>query len=191
MSAAAEHWVPIEATGNRWAISNLGRIKRLIACKCPSVPAGTIRAGTPQTNGYLHLHGSLDSKPYHLLVHRLVLEAFVGPCPEGHQVGHLNGNRQDNRLENLAYVTPAENQAHRVLHGTDHRGEQCHLAKLTADDVRTIRQSADSHASLGRRFNVSPNTIASIRQGRTWAHVERDLHKHAFAAISASFTGKR
>jgi len=58
-------------------------------------------------------------------VHRLVLETFVGPAPtKQHQTGHINGIPDDNRLENLRWVTPAENQAHRYLHGTDNAGSR-------------------------------------------------------------------
>ncbi len=46
----------------------------------------------------------------HILVHHAVLLAWVGPCPEGYQCDHLNGNNVDNRLCNLQWVTPSENQ---------------------------------------------------------------------------------
>lgn len=49
--------------------------------------------------------------------HRLVLEAWVGPCPPGLECGHLNGMAGDDRLENLLWVTPEENAHHRMRHG--------------------------------------------------------------------------
>lgn len=49
-------------------------------------------------------------------IHRLVLEAFVGPCPEGMEARHINGDHQDNRLENLCWGTKEENMKDRVLH---------------------------------------------------------------------------
>jgi len=42
-------------------------------------------------------------------VHRIVAEVFIGPCPEGYVVDHLNREKLDNRVENLEYVTPSEN----------------------------------------------------------------------------------
>ncbi|WP_336158169.1 HNH endonuclease signature motif containing protein [Amycolatopsis sp. VC5-11] len=51
-------------------------------------------------------------------VHRLVLEAFVGPRPEGQEARHLNGNPADNRLHNLAWGTSSQNKADMVRHGT-------------------------------------------------------------------------
>jgi hypothetical protein len=59
-------------------------------------------------------------------LHRLVLTVFRGPCPEGHEAAHLNGDSEDNRLSNLAWVTPEENRSHKRLHGTHiHRCGRC------------------------------------------------------------------
>ena len=52
------------------------------------------------------------------LVHRLVLLAFKGPCPDGYEGAHLNGNSLDNRITNLDYKTKNENLYHKLLHGT-------------------------------------------------------------------------
>ena len=47
-------------------------------------------------------------------VHDMVLETFVGPCPEGHQCGHINADKTDNRLENLQWITPTDNNLNPV-----------------------------------------------------------------------------
>ena len=49
-----------------------------------------------------------------LLVHRLVLETFVGPCPDGMECDHVNRNRSDNRLQNLRWIPHNENQRNTV-----------------------------------------------------------------------------
>jgi DNA-binding CsgD family transcriptional regulator len=58
------------------------------------------------------------------LVHRVVLEAFIGPCPPGLQCRHLNGNPADNRLDNLCWGTPAQNTEDKRRHGTLMYGAQ-------------------------------------------------------------------
>ena len=102
-------------------------------------------------------------------VHRLILEAFVGPCPEGMECRHLDGDPGNNRLENLAWGTPEENHADSVRHGTAYShsienmqrlaadspdkpwnfvkhkaGEKHHRAKLSDEQVRIIRQMVDT-----------------------------------------------
>ncbi len=67
----------------------------------------------PHVDGYLTV--KIQGKPR--TVHRLVLEAFVGPCPPGMQCRHLDGNPANNRLENLAWGTHAENAADKIRHG--------------------------------------------------------------------------
>lgn len=69
------------------------------------------------------------------LVHRVILETFVGPCPDGMEARHLNGNRQDNRKSNLAWGTPIENASDRDLHGKTAKGWK-HACSLTATEKR-------------------------------------------------------
>lgn len=107
-----------------------------------------------------------------VFVHRLVAEAFHGTPRPGTETRHLNGDRSDNRAENLAYGTAAENAADRDLHGTSTRGERHGLAKLTADDVRAIRAATGViHRELAQRFGISRTHVSAIRRGEAWSHV--------------------
>ena len=96
-------------------------------------------------------------------VHRLVLETFVGPCPDGMECRHLDGNPLNNQIGNLAWGTRKENHDDSIDHGTaawlrpetverarhlwDHvehkAGEKHHRARLSDDQVRIIRQTVD------------------------------------------------
>jgi hypothetical protein len=106
-----------------------------------------------------------------LAVAPLVCAAFHGPRPKETHCAHLNGNNQDNRASNLAWVSPSENEAHKVLHGTRQAGERHHQAKLTDDDVRHIRSSTKMGTELAAAFGVSKAQISSIRLGKNWAHL--------------------
>ena len=80
--------------------------------------SGRIAAlNTGSKSGHLKVSIRMNGRYYHAWVHRLVLEAFVGPCPPGMETRHLNGNPKDNRLVNLAWGTPSENSQDTKDHG--------------------------------------------------------------------------
>lgn len=116
-----------------------------------------------------------DGKARTRLVHRLVLEAFVGPCQPGSQCRHLNGQRTDNSLANLLWGTPQENAADRLSHGTARIGEASNLAKLTEDQVRPIRHRfatrQATQVQLAAENHITQANVSEIVRRRTWKHV--------------------
>lgn len=74
--------------------------------------------GQPGKFGHLHVQLWKDNRPRTVRIHRLVLEAFVGPCPAGLEGCHGDGDASNNRLENLRWDTPSENNYDSVRHGT-------------------------------------------------------------------------
>src|SRR5699024_1854139 len=104
-------------------------------------------------------------------IHGLVLLSFVGPCPEGKEVAHLNGDAADNRLSNLAYVTPRENERHKFSHGTDARGERNPSANLQGWQVAEIKYLSSKSVPQGKiaqLFDISHKQVSAILQGQTW-----------------------
>lgn len=124
------------------------------------------------TNGYpiVSLYGRIRRT-----VHSLVLEAFMGPPPEGQQVRHKNGNRGDARLSNLAYGTQKDNEADKLQHGTRRSGEQiAHFVRLKAEDVLEIRRknaAGQSMGSLAREYGVTVGNVHAIVHRRSWKHI--------------------
>lgn len=107
------------------------------------------------------------------MVHLAVLTAFVGPRPAGKQCAHLDGNQRNNRVENLAWVTPSENNLHKRSHGTMYCGERHCRSKLTAVKVVEIRARRNESSSvLAREFGVSPQLILRIWNREYWRHIE-------------------
>jgi hypothetical protein len=125
-----------------------------------------LRAGYP----YVKLSGNTK-----VSVHRLVLEAFVGPCPDGMQACHIDGNQTNNRLSNLRWDTPRENSRDRITHGTQARGERCGNSKLTEEIVRAARNERIANGThyykIARKYGVATGVMFSAITGRTWAHV--------------------
>lgn len=107
-------------------------------------------------------------------VHTLVLLAFRGPRPRDMECRHLNGKKDDNRLENLAWGTKKENAADNVANGTHGRGTNNPSALLSWGDVRQIRwmyaTGEWSLSSLAKKFMMSKPTIWQIVKRRSWQH---------------------
>lgn len=108
-------------------------------------------------------------KRYVQSVHVLVLLAFVGPCPEGMECRHLDGNPANNRLDNLCWGTGSENWNDKRRHGTLNilRGEDCPYSKLTEDTVREIRKrykrysrGKDTQKSMAKEFGLHQGTVS-------------------------------
>lgn len=104
----------------------------------------------------------------HLLVHRAVLEAFVGPCPEGAEACHNNGIADDNRVDNLRWDTRKSNHADKRAHCTNLSGSQHPWAKLTDAEVYAIRAYGRfvSQRELASWFGMSQQHVSQI-QNRT------------------------
>jgi hypothetical protein len=181
-----ENWRPVPMAVGIYSVSDQGRVRReRPAC---GTSRGFIHSPPHDKDGYLYLSLHVGGRRIRYRVHRLVMEAFVGPAPEGMQVNHLNGRKTDNRLVNLEYVTSAENTAHAgrlglmpsgARHGSrTHpelllRGEQKPNAKLTAKEVLEIRALSPGlplHV-IADRFRVSRISVWKIVKHRAWAHV--------------------
>ena len=116
-------------------------------------------------------------------VHRLVLEAFIGPCPDGMECCHNNGNKQDNCIENLRWDTRKANSRDSVKHGVCPlsgtkvrrvRGTDSPMAKLTDSDVLQIRYLARTgvrNIDLAKGYGVVRHTISNIVHRRAWKHL--------------------
>ena len=110
------------------------------------------------------------------LAHRLVLEAFVGPCPSGMEACHNDNNPNNNSVENLRWDTPRGNTADKHKFGTFGIGEAASNSILTEPEVREImaRRGECFQRELAREYGVSVGTIADIHVGRTWSHLFTD-----------------
>lgn len=132
-------------------------------------------------NGHLahcgHIYVSLG-RCGSFLAHRLVLQAFRGPCPEGQECLHIDGDPGNNRLSNLRWGTPKENGEDMVRHGVSPRGERHGLAKLTEGMVRAIMAERDRSGAGARSIAALLGLPAAMRgavggviRGQTWNHV--------------------
>jgi hypothetical protein len=182
---AQEVWLPVPGW-RYYEVSDAGRVRskdRLVEYKDgrkPRLFSG--RMLKPQKNrGYLYvtLSGPNEADG-RFAVHQLVLLAFVGPCPVGHEVCHDNGNKADCRRSNLHYGTRLVNVAETYeQRGNFNVGVQNSRAKLTAEQLEAIRLelvpwkgrrlSGGIGVALASRYGVSKCMITEIHQGKRYA----------------------
>ena len=159
MPGLAENWLPIPTLGGRYFASDHGSIKG---------PSGKVLRLKTHMHGYL-VFGVADGQggSRNVYVARAVCEAFHGAPSDGQQVDHIDHCRNNNRPENLRWVSKAENLAHR----RPKRGVDNINAKITEDDVRAIRASTERREVIGAMFGLNPRHVTDIRNGTCWSHV--------------------
>jgi hypothetical protein len=130
-----------------------------------------------KTGGHIVVHRrDRSGRSIFLPVHRLVLEAFVGPCPIGMECCHNDGDPTNNRLENLRWDTHRANGRDASLHGVltgKCRGESHGQSKLSEGDVaeiRRLRATGMSYPAIARRFPAERTAVRHAAIGLTWRH---------------------
>ena len=121
----------------------------------------------PQLNNKGYSRVCLCGKFY--FVHRLVAEKYI-PNPNNlPQVNHKDGDKTNNSVDNLEWVSNQDNRKHAIENGLHFQGEKCSWSKLTQEDVNYIRNHTDmKQIELAKMFNVNRSTIGDIIHNRTW-----------------------
>ncbi len=105
------------------------------------------------------------------LIHRLVAETFI-PNPENKkEVNHLDGNKYNNRLDNLEWATPSENQHHAFKLGLNHSNRKTSGIKMNPElifEIKKLHKEGVNLVQISKRYNVTRGCISDIIHGRTW-----------------------
>lgn len=172
MACKTETWKAIVGAEGRYEVSDQGRIRRVLAGKATRVGRILKLHVRPKDNRVaitLRVNGANKSNS----VHRLVAESFIGPCPPGKEVNHLDGDPANNKVENLEYVSRRENMQHAFKLGlvSVAQGEEHHFAQLTTEQAIIIRHCSAPVRMMARVFGVSRSTISNVKKCRTWKHI--------------------
>lgn len=168
-----ERWLPVPGHEGLYDVSDLGRVRSFHAGRGKGKRGGLLRPAP--TGVYAHLCVVLcqGGEAKTRLVHQLVLEAFVGPRPEGLEALHGPGGALDNRLRNLSWDTRQKNQGRdRVRDGTSNRGERQWQSKLTeADVIECRRRYADGErlTVLVSEYGTTTGGMSTAISGKTWS----------------------
>lgn len=175
-----EIWKDVPGFEGCLMVSSMGKVKSLARTVKKRHSSGVVMEQKyperllntrPGSSGYAFVHVGVNGVRKTLSVHCMVLEAFVGPRPEGMEACHNNGNSGDNQLANLRWDTHLNNNRDRLKHGTYGLGQQHPMAKITDADALAIYNSNDTCAALSARYGISFSKISEVRRGRIWRSV--------------------
>lgn len=151
-----------------YAVSNYGEVRNNLT---DYILKPFIRGKYP----CVELYGVRNKKQVY--IHLLVARAFIGVKPEGHQVNHKDGNKNNNRIENLEYVTPSTNMFHSSMFGLAVTGERHYCHKLTEAKVLEIRdrykEGNVTVRALAREYGVTQRTMQQVIEKSTWRFIKR------------------
>ena len=166
-----ETWKAIPGFEGQYEISDQGRCKNVGSG--PGIVTGHILKPLRTIHGYTQYRLGKYEKPK--TIHSLVLLAFVGQRPIDFDINHKNGVKDDNRLENLEYVSKSDNCIHMTHVLGKRRGESHGNAKLTDDAVREIRRlyaTGLSQYKIATRFQITRPNVGYIVRRIAWSHIE-------------------
>jgi hypothetical protein len=168
-SATDEEWRFIPDFAEGYAISNRGRVISYRR-RMPAFLAWNINhlRGYYASVGLAHPETKVHTRHR---IHALVLEAFVGPRPDGLDIRHLDGDPLNNHLSNLAYGTKQENMQDTLLHGTHNNQSKTHCKHGHELAGENVRVDEDGHrfcreCSRRRYANDADRNVERARQYR-------------------------
>ncbi|MEQ1663212.1 MAG: NUMOD4 domain-containing protein [Thiobacillus sp.] len=163
-----ELWADIPGFEGDYQASTLGNVRSIKRGLCRMLNQ------VVSTGGYkvvcLSLHGKAKSRR----VHQLVAMTFIRLPERGEYVCHNDGDRANNRPENLRIDTPLANSNDMDKHGTRARGERHGNAKLTSESVAEIRRLKARgllRSDIAAAAGVTVSAVQDVLSGRRWSHV--------------------
>lgn len=176
--AHGEEWRPVVGFEGYYEVSNLGNVRSVDKTTrdgrfWKGREIKKHRAG----QGYLRAVLCVDGMSHHLYIHRLVAEAFVLNPDNKPEVNHKDGNKHNNVVSNLEWVTKSENGLHsyRELGRKPSRnalGKPSPRRKFTVNQVREIRKDRRFNKDIAKDYGVSDSTIAAIKRRKNYRDVK-------------------
>lgn len=169
-----EQWKPVVGLEGVYEVSNAGAVRRI-------KPAPHTRPGLvlkpSLVKGYHRFCLWNNAVARHIFGHRLVVDAFIQPLPDGMVINHINGIKNDNRVENLEITTISGNTLHgfrtlgRPPQINPQKGSKNGRAKINEADIPLIfelRASGMSQQKIADRFGIDQTSISRILLRKNW-----------------------
>lgn len=178
-----EIWKDINGYEGFYQASNMGRIRSLdrkIYCrgfKKQKTSKGRILSTKKTAGLYPKVTLSVNGQVKYFKVHKLIAKTFLEQTSSKHQVNHLDGDKTNNNLENLAWVSAKENIAHARTSGLIIDKPRKGIRRLNLAEVvffKIMKEEGFSYQRIGDILDVSRCTVSDAVTGRTWKHLSRD-----------------
>lgn len=170
-------WKDVVDFESRYEVSDEGHVRnkqgRLIAVH--------------SVRGYAHVMLFKDGRQFNRYIHRLVLEAFIGPSPPGHECCHRDNDRMNCAISNLYWGTKVHNAKDKDRHGSSpklDRNPRTHLSRDQVIQIYRRSMAGEAQKNLAREFGVSVITVSHIKCGRTWGELTGATHIQGRAQVT-------
>lgn len=174
MNATPEVWKPVLGYEESYEVSDRGRVRSVDRVKVDTTGRtyffqGCVLRPAPKRSGHLTValcSGGQRGRSYD--VHRLVLDAFVGPREVGEEARHLNDDPSDNRLANLAWGSRSENGFDRVRNGIHPMATKTHCKRgheFTPENTKLERNGRTRRCRACERARSARRSTAKKERG--------------------------
>lgn len=185
MDSNPEEWVPAVGFEGYYEVSNLGRVRSLDRLAKNSRgnrfrkwKGRLLQLNLSNRKKYINCKLSVGGKTYTRQLHWLVLASFrFKPSAEKCHINHIDGDKRNNRLDNLEWVTPKENVDHAVKTGLHKAAKgsnngQSKLSEKLAVNIKKDILKGSLNVEIAKKYSVSLKIVSDIKTGRTWKHLE-------------------
>lgn len=171
-----EEWRDAPGYDGFYQVSSVGRVRSWKKYRSNRRKKPRLLKPDLNTWGYKYVILYKNQKGNHELIHRLVAKAFIENPLNKLQVNHIDGDRENNCVENLEWVTNKENSAHAHELGLiDNRGVKNGQSKLTREDVLDIRNAyrlgCFSYRDFEGAYGISNSCVSMIINEKRWRHL--------------------
>lgn len=165
-----EKWMWIEGYEGFYMVSSRGRVM--------SAPRKTGRSFWPGrilkpqlASGYLRVSLSFKGATKQVQIHRAVAQAFIENRDGKPEVNHKDGDKTNNNVSNLEWVTRSENVKHSYDNLYRKEYDHFHPVKLTEEEATEILKANGTNADIGKAFGISDVMVGRIKAGKSWRHL--------------------
>ena len=188
MSEIKEEWKSIEGYDGAYEVSNYGKIRSLDRYISGPFDSKRFIKGVEiksclTGSGYLGFNLVKDGKSKTSKVHRVVANAFIENEHNKPEVNHKDGNKHNNHVSNLEWVTKGENQSHAYKSGLRcSKGINNPSSKLNESNVKNILKLLNRGVTakrIAKAICVAESTIGRIKNGQKWNHITNGVKRQA------------